>query len=294
MSDLATLRPIAGVPFPQYYGLLMDWKTPLAIAACYVTGVHLVADLTGTSAGSMSRVVAKKHGTVAKTNSSLSMTTFCLLHNLALCGYSAVSFYHLALGLHNARTRDGPSLFACDLDSYYWHTTLGYWGYLFYLSKYYEVVDTVIILLKGRRPSFLQTFHHAGAMVTMWMGIRYRTHAFWIFCTFNSLVHTVMYAYYAATTVGIHPPGKKYVTSMQITQFVFGNCVALSYLLVPGCTRILEQRLTIGFAVSYTFILLGLFARFARKTYGDNAAGAATGATCPAGAASVSSTKKTT
>ncbi|KAG0249356.1 hypothetical protein DFQ27_000176 [Actinomortierella ambigua] len=40
-----------------------------------------------------------------------------------------------------------------------------------------------------------------------------------------------MYAYYAATSIGLHPPpGKKYFTSMQISQFL----VAVSYLLVPG------------------------------------------------------------
>lgn len=32
-----------------------------------------------------------------------------------------------------------------------------------------EIVDTIIILLKGRRSSLLQTYHHAGAIFTMYM-----------------------------------------------------------------------------------------------------------------------------
>lgn len=67
---------------------------------------------------------------------------------------------------------------------------------LFYLD---EIVDTIIILLKGRRSSLLQTYHHAGAIITMYLGYNYRAHPIWIFTTFNSFVHTIMYAYYGKT-----------------------------------------------------------------------------------------------
>lgn len=60
-------------------------------------------------------------------------------------------------------------------------------------------MDTIIILLKGRRSSLLQTYHHAGAIITMYMGYNYRAHPIWIFTTFNSFVHTIMYAYYGKT-----------------------------------------------------------------------------------------------
>lgn len=43
------------------------------------------------------------------------------------------------------------------------------------MSKFYEVLDTVIILLKGRPSSLLQSYHHAGAMMSMWAGIRYQS-----------------------------------------------------------------------------------------------------------------------
>ncbi|KAG0249357.1 hypothetical protein DFQ27_000177 [Actinomortierella ambigua] len=68
----------------------------------------------------------------------------------------------------------------CDTDRSFWNNALGYWGYLFYLSKFYEVVDTIIIL-KGCRSSLLQTYHHAGAMITMWSGVHYQATSIWIF-----------------------------------------------------------------------------------------------------------------
>ena len=48
-----------------------------------------------------------------------------------------------------------------------WNEGLAFWGWFFYLSKFYEVVDTMIIIAKGKRSSTLQTYHHAGAMFCM-------------------------------------------------------------------------------------------------------------------------------
>lgn len=73
-----------------------------------------------------------------------------------------------------------------------WNEGLGYYGWLFYLSKFYEVVDTLIILAKGKKSSFLQTYHHAGAMLCMWAGIRYMSPPIWLFVQINSFIHTIM------------------------------------------------------------------------------------------------------
>ena len=44
---------------------------------------------------------------------------------------------------------------------------LFFWSYIYYLSKYYELLDTVLQLLKGRPPPhfFLHTYHHATVLV---------------------------------------------------------------------------------------------------------------------------------
>jgi hypothetical protein len=73
-----------------------------------------------------------------------------------------------------------------------WNEGLAFYGWFFYLSKFYEVLDTVIILAKGKRSSTLQTYHHAGAMMCMWSGIRYMSPPIWMFVFVNSGIHALM------------------------------------------------------------------------------------------------------
>ena len=73
-----------------------------------------------------------------------------------------------------------------------WNEGLAFYGWLFYLSKFYEVIDTAIILVKGKKSSNLQTFHHTGAMLCMWAGIRYMSPPIWMFTFINSGLHTLM------------------------------------------------------------------------------------------------------
>ncbi len=73
-----------------------------------------------------------------------------------------------------------------------WNEGLAFYGWLFYLSKFYEMLDTAIILIKGKKSSVLQTFHHAGAMLCMWAGIRYMSPPIWMFVFINSFLHTIM------------------------------------------------------------------------------------------------------
>ncbi|KAJ6117300.1 hypothetical protein N7512_007025 [Penicillium capsulatum] len=115
-----------------------------------------------------------------------------------------------------------------------WNQGLAYFGWIFYLSKFYEVVDTAIILAKGKKSSTLQTYHHAGAMMCMWAGIRYMAPPIWIFTLVNSAIHALMYTYYTITALRIRVPNaiKRSLTTMQITQFVFGTNMAAAYLFV--------------------------------------------------------------
>jgi GNS1/SUR4 family len=73
-----------------------------------------------------------------------------------------------------------------------WNEGLAFYGWFFYLSKFYEVFDTLIILAKGKKSSFLQTYHHAGAMMCMWAGIRYMAPPIWMFVLVNSFIHVLM------------------------------------------------------------------------------------------------------
>ena len=94
---------------------------------------------------------------------------FIFLHNVILCIFSAFCFYRTfpvvasvfhQHGFEGASCGQLQSLYANGIDSVF-----GYWAYLFYLSKIYEFIDTFIVIARGRRPIFLQTFHHVGAVL---------------------------------------------------------------------------------------------------------------------------------
>ncbi|KID80083.1 uncharacterized protein G6M90_00g013010 [Metarhizium brunneum] len=110
-----------------------------------------------------------------------------------------------------------------------WNEGLNYYGWIFYLSKFYEVLDTFIILAKGKFSSTLQTYHHAGAMLCMWAGMRYMSAPIWVFVLVNSFIHALMYTYYTLSAFSIRVPMvvKRTLTTMQITQFVVGASYAI-------------------------------------------------------------------
>ncbi|KAL8696921.1 MAG: hypothetical protein Q9201_007412 [Fulgogasparrea decipioides] len=115
-----------------------------------------------------------------------------------------------------------------------WNEGLAFYGWLFYLSKFYEVVDTLIILAKGKNTAFFQTYHHAGAMFCTWAGIRYMSPPIWMFVIVNSGIHTLMYTYYALNHLGIRVSQrlKSTLTRLQIIQFVFGATYAMAHLFI--------------------------------------------------------------
>jgi hypothetical protein len=110
-----------------------------------------------------------------------------------------------------------------------WNEGLAFYGWIFYLSKFYEVLDTLIILAKGKLSSTLQTYHHAGAMMCMWAGMRYMSAPIWLFVFVNSGIHAMMYTYYTVTAFNIRVPMfiKRTLTTCQITQFLVGGSYAM-------------------------------------------------------------------
>jgi hypothetical protein len=178
----------------------------------------------------------------------------------------------------------------CDLNDGVWERGLSYYGYFFYLSKFYEVFDTVIILAKGRQSSLLQTYHHAGAMLSMWAGIRFASPPIWIFVVFNSLIHTIMYFYYTLSALKVRVPKalKRALTTAQITQFVVGGSFALLHLFVyyfnpqtgsyNACLANPGQSFALLFNVAYLAPLTYLFVSFWINSYVRAATGASVSA----------------
>ncbi|KAK4685001.1 hypothetical protein P7C73_g5158, partial [Tremellales sp. Uapishka_1] len=145
-----------------------------------------------------------------------------------------------------------------------------------YYIKYVELIDTVFLVLKKKPLAFLHVFHHAATAILCFTQLEGATSVQWVVITLNLAVHVVMYYYYYATAGGAKIWWKKYLTSMQITQFVIDLFVvyfatyshfATAYFGTPtvgDCAGSESAALLgVGLLSSYLF----LFIAFYRNTY---------------------------
>lgn len=145
-------------------------------------------------------------------------------HNVALSVGSAVMFVGTAREVLRRSDVEGWNWILCESSSSL--PTAGalyYWSYVYYLSKYYELLDTIIGLLRGSRmPNFkLQVYHHVCVVLMAWLWCETAQSLQFGGLLFNTLVHVVMYLYYAARVLKIHVPKvvKMSITMFQIVQF---------------------------------------------------------------------------
>ena len=89
---------------------------------------------------------------------------------------------------------------------------------MFLLSKLWESLDTVLLILKNKRPIPLHLVHHCTTYWAFYSG-GYCT-SFFIIGFLNSVIHIVMYTFYSG--VDWIKPYAKYITSMQIVHLTCG------------------------------------------------------------------------
>jgi hypothetical protein len=149
---------------------------------------------------------------------------FSVAHNTGLIIFSGWTFLSLCKILYNNGIVFQPNYYFSIPE---FEKIIFY----FYLSKYYEFFDTFLIYLKGKKPVFLQTFHHIGAVISWHLAYVYQIEGVWIPSLVNSFVHTVMYSYYLGYLLRIKQVQfiKKYITSLQLFQLVVPNIFGLYY-----------------------------------------------------------------
>jgi len=110
----------------------------------------------------------------------------------------------------------------CDsaMFSNVWGRRLELYYYLNYLFKFYELVDTYFMVLSKKNIEFLHIYHHSATFWLCFTQLNGATSVQWFVITFNLFVHVVMYYYYARSAMGANIWWKKYLTTLQIVQFV--------------------------------------------------------------------------
>jgi len=214
------------------------------------------------------------------------LTPFALVHNVVLVILSLVMGIGVVQGaLERASSRGWFSLICGDIAGReLLRGKIGFWIYVYYVSKYYELIDTLILLLKAKPVIPLHIYHHAMMVFGGWAWNYYG----WLegswWCVFvNSVIHFFMYIYYTLAILKIDVWWKKHLTSLQIFQFMTGWFYVNIYLYYyfgnlhivwendlprfeyeQGCFGHLGCAL-MAHAVNCTFIVL--FIRFFLRTY---------------------------
>jgi fatty acid elongase 3 len=137
--------------------------------------------------------------------------------------------------------------------------------YIFYLSKFPELIDTVILVLKKKNIIFLHWYHHAIVilMVFGWCEAKMGVTIFGLM--FNTFVHIWMYWYYFAACLGWNVWYKKYITTMQIVQFICSFLISIPFLKVASITGYHSWSVWIASnGINFSFLLLFI------KFYLDN------------------------
>lgn len=194
-----------------------------------------------------------------------------VLHNLFLIIASLI----MALGSSLSIISRSPTIhyIICFPSNTKPNGPLFFWGYMFYLSKIYEYVDTLLILVSNpiRRLSFLHVYHHATVVIMCYLGVHYTQSALPLVVVTNCLVHVFMYFYYLLCALGFKPKWKRLVTDCQILQFlssfVIFSLIFGYHFTTSGCAGIRACC----FSATFIITLLYLFIDFHSKNYSAKA-----------------------
>ena len=157
----------------------------------------------------------------------------------------------------------------CDYQFFYF-TGSGFWTWAFATSKLFELGDTVFIVLRKQKLSFLHWYHHVTVFIYCWFSYAYDSPSGLVFGAMNYAVHGLMYTYYTLRALRVYVPNvfSMILTSLQILQMFVGIVVSVIIYILKGqghtCPET-NNNLALAFAMYFTYFIL--FAHFFYERY---------------------------
>jgi elongation of very long chain fatty acids protein 4 len=230
---------------------LMSGYTPTLV----ITAVYLLAVYIGPKIMENRPPVKLKYSLVI-------YNFLCVLMNLHICTELLVSSWQLGYS------------YSCQPvsythDKYEMRIAKAIWW--FYFSKCVEMLDTIFFIMrkKNNQVSFLHVYHHATMFPIWYIGVKWVAGGQSFFgAMINSFVHVVMYTYYGVAALGPEFQKylwwKRYLTRLQLVQFVAGIAHASQSLALRGCGFPEWMHWAL---ILYAFSILLLFLNFYFHAY---------------------------
>ena len=217
-----------------------DWETapmrgiawPIGAAAVYLAVVAaMMPAQEGTPRPWVAACLKKVLGVEGK-QLRATLTKAMAYHNLILCAWSAIMFVGAAWEVAVRGMSDGGEWMFCEAPSTTATGPLYFWSYVYYISKFYELLDTVLKFAKGSKGNslVLHIVHHAAVVYMSWLWLETRQSLQFIGLMFNTFVHIIMYYYYYLRSSNIAARWGSNITQLQIVQFAT-SFVSLAYTL---------------------------------------------------------------
>lgn len=240
--------------------VLSNWRWSIVLPAIYVVVIFVLKHLARNLPPLKLRMVTFYH------NAFLALLSLCMGLGLLAgeldfknaVGFWSTLLWQLPEGLTPQEALHQP-----------YTATMVFWAYVFFLSKFYEFLDTAIIIFKkGKALTFLHMYHHSSMPLMTLAWFLFSWTSMWFPCIMNCTVHTLMYTYYAASSLGYRSRLRRYLTRIQIIQFVLGWLHSTWWI----WTKYHKERLCGDFpelAPTYfnNIIFLGLFIDFYVEEY---------------------------
>jgi fatty acid elongase 3 len=155
-----------------------------------------------------------------------------IIHNFFLCFWSLYMVIQTGRWVYDEGSTHGWEGLFCD-SAALWNSFESrpyFYFYMFYISKYYEFIDTIILILRRKKLLTLHVWHHITTSLMHSMTYYHFVGVVWIGVMLNGTIHVFMYFYYGASELFSYQPWwKRYLTKAQITQFYLGLLISYGW-----------------------------------------------------------------
>ncbi|XP_044752148.1 elongation of very long chain fatty acids protein 6-like [Coccinella septempunctata] len=206
----------------------------------------------------------------------LNIDKFLAAWNTTLAAFSIIGTFRTFPELFRTLTETGFYESICDSSYVATNRVTGTWMFLFVLSKFMELGDTIFLVLKKRPLTFLHVYHHiVGLLYTWYSYIEFSSTTRW-FSVMNFIVHSIMYTYFALSAMKYKPPKQfaMMLTGLQIIQMIIGCIINLTIYgffirnidcQVTMCNVILSSIMYASFLFMFSKFFMNAYIRKAMK-----------------------------